>query len=180
MKKFLFFLGCFILGPVLGWLASLLWFDGANTLWIQIDYFPLPVEEIIQLNGDEFWVKTNRGIVYHILFPCNEDQPCWEEANNVPAINAYPGSYKVSYDRCENNDFMYPIFHRIKMCITSTILAPDAHAKTSLALTSDSRLWIWEKPMVDPFTILFGMMLTTGVGAVFGFFLGIFLAWKIR
>jgi ABC-type phosphate/phosphonate transport system permease subunit len=180
MKKFLFFLGCFLLGPVLGWASSLFWFNGANTFWRQIDYFPLPVEKIIQLAGNEFWVEANNGALYHIAYPCNGDQLCWNETNTIPAIVEYPGSYKLSYDRCENKDFVYPLFHTIKMCITSTVLAPDAYSRTSLALTSDNTLWVWEKQMVDPFTILLGMMFSTAVGTLIGLFLGLFLAWRIR
>jgi hypothetical protein len=180
MKKFLFFLGCFILGPILGWLVSVLWFEGANTFWKQVDYFPLPVEKIIQSTGNEFWVEANGGIVYHIQFPCNENQICWGETNSVPAINEYPGSYHVSYEQCENNAFVYPLFHKITMCITPTVLAPDTNSRTSLALTSDHRLWVWDKPMVDPFTIILGMMFATVVGSIIGLLLGVILAWKIR
>ena len=168
----------------MGFLLSALWAEGANTFWKQIDYFPLPVEQIVSAppSGDGFWVEASDNTVYHVLYPCEEDQICWRKTDNVPPVEEeeYPGSYKVSYNRCENSSFVYPLFHEIKMCVTSTVLAPDPYYRVSLALTSDGRLWIWEKPMVDPFTILFQMMFSTLAGGIIGFLVGLFLVWKIR
>jgi len=177
VKKWILYLSCLALGPILGFYLSGLWAEGANTFWKQINYFPLRVEKIASMesSGDEFWVEASDNALYHILYPCEEDQVCWEKAENIPAVEQYEGSYKVSYNQCENSSFVYPLFHEIAMCITSTVLAPDAYHRVSLVLTSDGRLWIWEKPMVDPFTIMIQMMFSTVVGAIFGFLIGLFL-----
>jgi hypothetical protein len=183
LKKWLIYLSCLVLGPISGFLLSGLWAEGANTFWKKIDYFPLRVERIasMQHSGDEFWVQADDHAVYHILYPCEGNQICWQKTDNIPAVEEeYPGSYKISYNQCENTSFVYPLFREIKMCATLTVLAPDAYYRISLALTSDGKLWIWEKPMVDPFTIVIQMIISTVVGAIAGFLVGLFLVWKIR
>ena len=132
-------------------------------------------------SGDEFWVQADDHAVYQILYPCEGNQVCWQKNDTIPDVEEeYPGSYKISYNQCENTSFVYPLFREIKMCVTSTLLAADAYYGVSLALTSDGRLWIWEKPMVDPFSVVIGMMFSTAVGAIVGFLVGLFLVWKIR
>ena len=66
--KWFLYLTCLALGPILGFLLSGLWAEGANTFWKKIDYFPLPVEKIasMQRSGNEFWVQADDNAIYHI------------------------------------------------------------------------------------------------------------------
>jgi hypothetical protein len=174
--------GIMILSPIFGCLLSGLWAEGGNTFWKRIDYFPLPAEKLdsMQPSVNEFWVEANGGTTYHIRYPCERNQQCWDETNNIAIIEEYTGFYEVSYNQCENDSFVYPLFHKIKMCITSTVLAPDAYYRASLALTSDGDLWIWEKPMIDPFSVMIQMIVCTVIGGVVGVIAAIFLALRIR
>lgn len=156
-KRLKIFLGCITLGPLLGFLLTTFWFAGGNTFWKSIDYFPYPVEKIIALQpyGNEFWVVTAENETYHILFPCEGTETCWEQVDEVPDV-APSDKYNVSENKCEINSFAYPLSRPIKTCISSTIFAKtttegsastvDNPWRVSLALTNDSELWIWQKP----------------------------------
>lgn len=156
-KRLITFLLCIILGPLLGFLLTSLWFAGGNTVWKQVDYFPYPVENILALQpyGNEFWVTTAENETYHILYPCEGSDACWEQVDEVPEV-APSDKYVVSNNKCENDYFEYPLSRKIKTCISSTTF-PKASSensantvdnpwRVSLALTDDSELWIWQKP----------------------------------
>ena len=156
-KRLITFLLCITLGPLLGFLLTSLWFAGGNTLWKQVDYFPYPVENILTLQpyGNEFWVTTAENETYHILYPCEGMGACWEQVDEVPDM-APSDEYIVSDNKCENDYLAYPLSRQIKTCISSTTF-PNASSESSantvdnpwrvsLALTTDSELWIWQKP----------------------------------
>ena len=160
-KRLITFLLCIILGPLLGFLLTSLWFAGGNTFWKQVDYFPYPVENILTLQpyGNEFWVTTAENETYHILYPCEGTDACWEQVDTVPDV-APSDEYIVSDNKCENDYFAYPLSRQIKTCISSTTFAEastEGSAKTdknpwrvSLALTADNELWIWQNPWDFP------------------------------
>jgi len=60
-KKILAFLDPVILFPILGSVISVFWFSGGNVFWKPINYFPLPVENVLAMEpfGKEFWAKAN-------------------------------------------------------------------------------------------------------------------------
>ncbi|MBK8783374.1 MAG: hypothetical protein IPO22_16575 [Anaerolineales bacterium] len=156
-KRLKIFLSCITLGPLLGFLLTSLWFAGGNTVWKQVDYFPYPVESILTLQpyGNEFWVTTAENETYHILYPCEGTDACWEPVDTVPDV-APSDKYTVSDNKCESDYFITPLFRTIKTCVSSTIFAEassDGTANTgenpwrvSLAVTSDNELWIWQNP----------------------------------
>jgi hypothetical protein len=183
-RQILVFLCSLILGPIFGCLLGGWWYSGADTFWKRIDYFPLPVSKILALKpfGEEFWVETTGEEIYKIVYPCSKDQTCWTKARDVPSdiSDGNAVDYKVSDARCENNNFVYPLFHKIKMCITSATHAPDATWTVSLALTNAGDLWIWDQPWESPYTVvpnITGLMIA---GAVTGIFIGLALIIKLR
>lgn len=70
IKQILKILCFLVLGPVLGFFLSGAWYEGANTFWKQIDYFPYPVKTIIatRQHGREIWVKTIENGIYQITY----------------------------------------------------------------------------------------------------------------
>ena len=130
MKKMLIFITCLVLGPMLGCFLSGTWHDGANILWKPVDYFPHPVKNIMLVKpyGKEFWVETTENEIYQITYPCSKDQICWAKADNIPTEiqDGYPSDYKVSNNKCENSHFVYPLLHKITMCVTLMVHVPDA------------------------------------------------------
>jgi hypothetical protein len=82
-KQVLVLLGSIILFPIFGCLLSVFWAEGGNTFWRPIDYFPLPVEDVLLMEpfGREFWVKSNDNMIYHIMYPCEIGQVCWSQTN---------------------------------------------------------------------------------------------------
>ncbi len=178
MRKILIFLTCLVAFPIVGSLLCTFWYSGANTFWKQIDYFPHPVKSIVALKpyGTEFWVETTNNEIYHITYPCLKDQTCWIKADNVPSnmLAAYPVDYNISNNKCENNNYVYPLFHKITMCITSATHAPDATWTVSLALTLSKTLWIWDKPWESPYTVSASLVLSIIIGLSIGLLTGIF------
>ncbi len=63
------------------------------------------------------------------------------------------------------------------MCIT-TIVYHESLWTTSLALSDNNKLWIWNKPWESPYTELSNMAVMMFVGAVIGFSIGFFLCLK--
>jgi len=180
MKRAIIFLGCLVLGPVLGCFLSGTWNTGGSTFWKRIDYFPYSLKTIIAMKpfGREFWVETTENEIYQITYPCSKDQICWMKTDTIPSDSSIsdgePVDYNISDNKCENDNFVYPLFHKITMCITSATHAPDATYTVSLALTSDNKLWIWDNPYRDPFSVMTNILLVTIVSTVIGFFTGLF------
>ncbi len=176
MKKVGTFLLFLILAPIFGCLATTFWYSGANTFWKPIDYFPFSVNKLIAMEpfGKEFWVETNESEIYKITYPCLNGQTCWEQSTNIPSEPTHDMvvDYKISDNKCENDNFVYPLLHKITVCITSATHAPDATWTVSLALSDNGKLWIWNRPWVDPYTILIGMSLSTILGGMVGFLAG--------
>ena len=178
-KRLITFLLCIILGPLLGFLLTSLWFAGGNTFWKQVDYFPYPVENILTLQpyGNEFWVTTAENETYHILYPCEGTDACWEQVDTVPDV-APSDEYIVSDNKCENDYFAYPLSRQIKTCISSTTFAEastEGSAKTdknpwrvSLALTADNELWIWQNPWDFPNRVIAFKVFFTFIGLSIG------------
>jgi hypothetical protein len=54
--------------------------------------------------------------------------------------------------------------------------APDATWTTSIALTDNNKLWIWDSPWEDPYSIFLKMFLSTISGGLIGYVAGIVLA----
>jgi hypothetical protein len=179
MKRALIFLGCLILGPALCCFISGTWHMGGNTFWKPIDYFPYSVKTLIAMRpfGGEFWVETTENETYQVAYPCSDSQSCWTKSQEISAdlFNEEYVDYKVSNNRCENNNFVYPLFQKIRTCITSTTHAPDATYTVSLALTEDNTLWIWDNPYIDPFTVMINVILSTIAGGLIGYIIGIVL-----
>jgi len=173
---------CTILGPILGCFLSGTWHEGANTFWKPIDYFPYPVKAIIVMKpiGREIWIESIENEIYQIIYPCSKDKICWLKADAIPSdastLAETPVDYNFSMDKCENSRFMYPLFHKITMCITSAVHAPDATHTVSLPLTSDNKLWVWDQDYEDPFSIMISLILSTIGGGLVGYITGVFLA----
>ncbi len=173
MKKILIFLCCLILVPVLGCLLSVFWYSGANTFWKPIDYFPYPVQKIIAVKpfGKEFWVETSENAIYKITYPCAKNQTCWTKTDSVPTDLSdglpNPIEYKLNNDKCENDNFIYPLFRKIRMCMT-TIVHHESLWTTSLALTDNGSLWIWNKPWDSPYNELSGVIFVIVLSVLFG------------
>jgi hypothetical protein len=167
-----------VLGPILGCLLSGTWHSGGSTFWKPIDYFPYSVKTILVVKpfGREFWVETTENEKYRVTYPCSEKQSCWTKSDEIPTdpSDGEYVDYKVGSGRCENNNFVYPLFRTIIMCITSATHAPDATYTVSLALTNNNELWIWDQPYEDPFSVIISIFSVTAIGAVFGLFAGIF------
>jgi len=185
MKKALTFLFLAILGSVIGFRASIFWYSGANIFWQPINYFPYQVEKLLGMDvfGNEFWVETNGNEIFNIAYPCQPNQICWEKSNNIPS--SLPGRdnviYKISSERCDNDYyFVYPLPHKIKMCITSIVMASDASSTTSLALTDDNRLWFWDRPAYGPYTLDSKYFLFTVSGTALGILIATFILKIIR
>ncbi len=178
MKNVLIFIACLVLGPTLGCFLSGTWHSGANTFWKSIDYFPYPVKTIIVLSqfGDEFWVETTENETYQIRYPCTESQICWTKADIVPSKPSEEdgSTYDVSENRCKNDNFVYPLPYKITMCITSVILA-ESPRTSSLVLTDKNKLWIWNKPWVDSFTVMISLISSTIAGGLIGYLAGIII-----
>ncbi len=178
-KRLIMFLLCIILGPLLGFLLTSLWFAGGNTFWKQVDYFPYPVESILALQpyGNEFWVTTAENETYHILYPCEGSDACWEQVDEVPDI-APSDKYVVSDNKCENDYLAYPLSRPIKTCISSTTFpkaSSESSANTadnpwrvSLALTADNELWIWQNPWDFPNRVIAFKVFFTFIGLSIG------------
>lgn len=181
IKHVLIILCFLILGSILSCGLSVLWYSGANTFWKRIDYFPYPVKKIIALKpfGKEFWVETIENEIYQITYPCLEVGICWKRSENVPSdpTDGQFIDYKVSNDRCKNNNFVYPLPHVIKMCVTSVVFG-EALWTTSLALTNNDKLWIWNKAWIPPDTMLLSIVASTIFGLIIGLLVGLFLIQK--
>src|SRR6188474_2129983 len=61
--------------------------NSERAIWQHLDYFPYPVEDLITLKpfGSEFWIETEDGETYRIIYPCSKEQTCWEKSNDVPS-----------------------------------------------------------------------------------------------
>jgi hypothetical protein len=131
--------------------------------------------------GAEFWVETTENEIYKITYPCSKQQSCWEKSDNIPTdlTDGNYVDYKTSSDQCENDSFVYPLFHKIKMCITSTTFAADAAWKVSLALADNNKLWIWDQPWVSPYTEMSSIFASMVIGAIIGILVGILLSQKV-
>ena len=180
-KKILAFLASIILFPILGCVLSGFWFSGGNIFWKPINYFPLPVENILAMEpfGKEFWVQSNDTKVYHIVYPCESGQDCWNTVDTVPQVDLSFVDYKVTEDTCQNNSIKYPLFRKIRSCITS-IVPNESPWMVSLVLTEDHRLWIWQKPWDSPYNVLMYIVFSVIGGAILGLFIGVFLMWKVK
>lgn len=178
MKKIVIFVCCLILGPIVGCLSSIFWHEGANTFWSKIDYFPYPVKTIIAAreHASEFWVETTENDLYRITYPCLENQTCWITQEQIPDdLTNYPGlEYRVDNNKCGNDSIVYPLLHKIQMCITTLDHTADATWISSIALTEDQTLWVWDQPWQDPFSVMMSMFLATIVSTVIGVFAGMF------
>ena len=178
MKKLLIFISCLVLGPVLGCFLSDTWHEGANTFWKQIDYFPYPVKNLIitRQQGREIWIETTENDTYQITYPCSKNQTCWMQKDNIPPdLPEEPYIiYKVGKNKCENDNIFYPLLSKIEKCITSIDHAADATWTTSVALTTNNKLWIWDQPYEDPFSVIINMFSVVIVSTIIGFFTGIF------
>src|SRR5574341_1000335 len=174
MKGALIFLCFLILGPILGCLVSGFWYSGANTFWKPIDYFPFAVNKLIAMKpfGKEFWVETSENEIYKVAYPCLDGQTCWEKSADIPSDLAEGNtiSYKTSNNRCENDNFVYPL-HAIRTCIT-LVVPGESPWTTSLALTDNNKLWIWDKSWKSPYTELVGMVSSMFLGGMIGFLAG--------
>ena len=181
VKKILVFLGSVILAPVSGCLLSGFWAQCGNTFWKPIDYFPLPVENVLLMEpfGNEFWVRSNDNEIYHIVYPCESGEVCWDKINALPEIDLTYIDYKVTEKICENDSIAYPLFRKIRNCITS-IVPNESPWMVSLALTEDNKLWIWQKPWDSPYNVLAYMAFSIFGGAIIGLLIGAFWAWKIK
>jgi hypothetical protein len=180
-KKILAFLAPVILFPILGCMLSVFWFSGGNVFWKPINYFPLPVENVLVMEpfGKEFWVKANDNQIYHIVYPCENGQECWDKVDTVPAVDLSDVSYKVTDASCENDSIRYPLFHKIRNCITS-IVPNESFWVVSLVLTEDHQLWIWQNPWDSPYNTLSSMFSSIIAAIILGLFFGVFLVWKIK
>lgn len=166
-----------ILAPMVGCLSSILWHEGANTFWKKIDYFPYLVKNIVTTShhGKEIWVETTQNESYLIAYPCLENQNCWVKQEIPSDVSDNPYIiYKVSNGKCENTNFVYPLLHKIEQCITLIDHAPDATWTTSLAVTDNQELWIWDQPWEDPFSIMINIFWITIVSLVIGILIGVF------
>jgi|GEM_PF-2035697 len=178
-KRLITLLSCVILGPLLGFLLITLWFAGGNTFWKQIEYFPYPVAKILTLQpyGNEFWVTTTDNATYHILYPCEGTEACWQQDDAVPDV-VPSDEYVVSDNKCANASFVYPLSRKVKTCVTSTIFAKTTQGarensipnpwRVSLALTEDNQLWIWQKPWNFPNRVIAYKVFFTFIGLAIG------------
>ena len=132
-------------------------------------------------HGNEFWVKVKDNEIYRIIYPCKNEKVCWSKTDIVPEVEqGLDVDYKVTENACENDSIAYPLFKKIKQCITSKDYAADATWIVSLALTEDNKLWIWQQPWESPYNVLFEMYLSTICGAIAGVLIGVLWAWKIK
>ena len=180
-RKILVFLAPIVFFPTLGCLLSGFWFSGGNVFWKQVNYFPLPVENVLAMEpfGKEFWVKSNDNQIYHIVYPCKNGQGCWNKVDTVTQVDLSFVDYKVTEDTCQNDLIKYPLFRTIKSCITS-IVPNESPWIVSLVLTEDHQLWVWQKPWDSPYNVLSYMFIVV-IGTIFlGLFIGIFLVWKVK
>ena len=179
-KRLTIFLICIAVGPLLGFLLTSFWFAGGGTFWEQVAYFPYPVAKILALQpyGNEFWVETTDGDVYHILYPCEGAETCWQIDETVPDV-VPSDSYVIGENKCVSDYFIYPLFgHKITACVTSTEFteAPKGSSinsasnpwRVSLALTNDNQLWIWQKPWNFPNRVLAYKVFFTFLGLLLG------------
>lgn len=180
-KRILAFLISIILLPVFGCLLSVFWFSGGNIFWKQINYFPLPVEKVLAMEpfGREFWVQANDNEIYHIVYPCENKQECWEKVETPPQVDVSFVDYKVTERTCQNTSIKYPLFHKIRSCITS-VVPNESPWIVSLALTEGHQLWIWQKPWDSPYNVLMYMFVAVICAIFLGLFLGIFLVGKVK
>jgi hypothetical protein len=182
-KRVLAFLMCMIFAPLSGCLLGNFWVTGGNIFWEPIHYFPFPVEDILLLEpfGDEFWVQAVDNKLYHIVYPCESGQGCWDQVDVVPEkdLSYTDVDYRVTEKLCRNDSIAYPLFRKIKICITS-IVPNESPWTVSLALTEDQDLWIWQKPWDSPYNVFAKIVGTIFFGAIFGLVTGIFWAWKIK
>ena len=190
-KRLITFLLCITLGPLLGFLLTSFWFTGGNTFWKQVDYFPYPIENILALQpyGNEFWVTTADNTTYHILYPCEGADACWEQVDTIP--DAAPSDeYIVSDNKCENDYFAYPLSRPIKTCISSTTFAKTSTEtstkadknpwRVSLALTDDNELWIWQNPWDFANRVLAFKVFFTFIGLSIGLIVDTLLVRKVK
>ena len=190
-KRLKIFIGCITLGPLLAYLLTSFWFAGGNTFWKQVDYFPFSVEKILTLQpyGNEFWVTTAENETYHILYPCEGAEACWEQVDEVPDV-APSDKYVVSEGKCENDYLAYPLSHPIKTCISSTTFAKASVVgstkseenpwRVSLALTTDNNLWIWQNPWDFANRVIAFKVFFTFIGLSIGLIVDTILTRKIK
>lgn len=178
MKRLLVFISCLVLCPILSCLFSAYWYEGANTFWKRVDFLPQPVKNLIAVrqHGEEIWVETMQNEYFLVQYPCSKEQSCWVEQDSIPnnlSQEAYI-QYNISNGKCENTSIVYPLLHKIETCITSIDRVPDATWITSVALTEDHQLWIWDQPWKDPFSTIIGMFSITVGGTASGSLIGIY------
>jgi hypothetical protein len=180
-KRLLVLLGSVVLAPIFGCLLSGFWAEGGNTFWKPIDYFPFPVVNVLSMEpfGSEFWVQSADNKIYHIVYPCENGQVCWEQTDIVPEKDLSFYDYKVTENSCENDSIAYPLFHKISSCVTS-IVPNESPWMVSLALTEDHKLWIWQKPWDSPYNVLASMAGAIFVSTILGLMIGAIWAWKIK
>ena len=191
-KKRLFILLSYIIfGSLAGFLLSNFWFMGGNTFWQPVDYFPQPVEQVLGMQpyGNEFWVMAADKNTYHILYPCLGTDPCWEQVDEVPAV-APSDTTTAGEGQCLNDYFVYPLFRKIKTCLTSTVFAENTPGSTSksagtpwvvsLALTDANQLWVWQKPWDFSSRILAFNIFLTFLGLLIGLIADTRFAGKIE
>jgi hypothetical protein len=180
-KQILALLGSIVLFPIFGCLLSGFWAEGGNTFWKSINYFPLPVENVLLMQpfGDEFWVKSSDNKIYHIVYPCENGQVCWNQIDILPEVDLSYIDYKVTENACENDSIAYPLFRKIKSCITS-IVPNESPWMVSLVLTEDHKLWIWQKPWDSPYNVLADMAGAVFISAIIGLIIGIIWVLKMK
>ena len=191
-KRLVTFLICIIIGPLLSFFLTSFWFAGGGTFWKQIDYFPYPVEKILTLQpyGNEFWVTTTDNDIYHVLYPCEGTDTCWQKDDAVPDV-VPSDNYVVSDNKCVTDYFIYPLLrHKITACVTSTEFAETPRGasvnsvtnpwRVSLALTDDNTLWIWQKPWNFPNRVLGYKVFFTFIGLSLGWIVDTVLERKIQ
>jgi hypothetical protein len=173
--------GLIILGVIFGCLLSFALLSGADTFWRPIGYFPFPVSKILAMKpyGAEFWVETIQNDTYKITYPCTQGQMCWQKSNDIPTdmTDGNYVDYKVQSGACENDNFVYPLFRKIDMCVTS-ITYNEANWTASLAVDDRHKLWMWNRPWVTPDESMGRILVLMSVGATIGAGVGIYLSEK--
>lgn len=157
-----------------------------RTVWQRLDYFPLPVENLIVLKpfGEEFWVEAKDGETYKIIYPCSEERACWEKSNDIPP-SPPNGDYTdediheyLFYDKsegvCIDRFNISPFLGRSKNCITFVAKAESFYV-FSLALDDKNGLWVWDNPWQSPYYVMGGMFSAILRGSLIGLVVGLLL-----
>lgn len=186
MKKLLIIIVFTVLGAVaLNLLVSFF----SQVRWQRLDYFPHPVEKLLAVKpfGWEISIETEVGDIYKIVYPCLENQDCWELSSGFPVlevewyfdneINQFV-SYYVRYGECERYNNLVGVFRgEIHTCITSVAMAESFYV-VALVLTEENELWIWEKPWVSPYDQMRDFASMLCIGALLGLLAGMFIAFN--